>query len=325
VATNLILAFAGAAGVFAAVLALGMRPRARLEDIGGLIEPRPGPIERLQHKLTEAGLEVTAGEFIRVSLLLGGGVALAAYLITTAWAPALLGFAVGGLVYTTYLADRRDRRRQDYQDGLVDVIGLLVEGFRAGNTLQAAFESVARYGPEIAREDWAQVNARIRTGIPVEDALMELSRRRRDPILDTVAQTLVVVSKQGGRLSVALIGLQDTVRERVRIRRRVQAEQSQPMWELRLVAALPFLAIPVLRAVAEGGVRRLLADPARATVPAALLGIDDRRLPGRPAVHRLRHAGGGVLRRGRGGRVCRTTPSWLAPKGQGSVSMSVSE
>jgi len=233
VATNLILAFAGAAGVFAAVLALGMRPRARLEDIGGLIEPRPGPIERLQHKLTEADLEVTAGEFLRVSLLVGGGVALAAYLVTTAWAPALLGFAVGGLVYYTYLADRRDRRRQDYQDGLVDVIGLL------------------GYGPEIAREDWAQVNARIRTGIPVEDALMELSRRRRDPILDTVAQTLVVVSKQGGRLSVALIGLQDTVRERVRIRRRVQAEQSQPMWELRLVAALPFLAVPVLRAVAE--------------------------------------------------------------------------
>lgn len=243
-ATNLILAFAGAAGVFAAVLALGMWPRARLEDIGGLIEPRPGPLERLQHKLTEADLEVTAGEFLRVSLLVGGGVALAAYLITTAWAPALLGFAVGGLVYYTYLADRRDRRRQDYQDGLVDVIGLLVEGFRAGNTLQAAFESVAQYGPEIAREDWAQVNARIRTGIPVEDALMELSRRRRDPILDTVAQTLVVVSKQGGRLSVALTGLQDTVRERVRIRRRVRVEQSQPMWELRLVAALPFVPGP---------------------------------------------------------------------------------
>lgn len=61
-ATNLILAFAGAAGVFAAVLALGLRPRARLEDIGGLIEPRPGPLERLQQMLTEADLEVTAGE-----------------------------------------------------------------------------------------------------------------------------------------------------------------------------------------------------------------------------------------------------------------------
>jgi len=251
VATNLILAFAGAAGVFAAVLALGLRPRARLEDIGGLIEPQPGPIERLQQKLTEADLAISAGEFLRVSLLLGGGTAVVAYLVTNAWAPALLGFAVGGLAYYAYLADRRDRRRQEYQDALVDVIGLLVEGFRAGNTLQAAFESVARYGPEIAREDWAQVNARIRTGIPVEDALAELSQQRRDPILDTVAQTLVVVNRQGGRLSVALTGLQDTVRERVRIRRRVKAEQNQPIWELRLVAALPFLAVPVLRAIAE--------------------------------------------------------------------------
>ena len=45
-ATNLILAFAGAAGVFAAVLALGMRPQARLEDIGGLIEPRSSGCSR---------------------------------------------------------------------------------------------------------------------------------------------------------------------------------------------------------------------------------------------------------------------------------------
>ena len=47
---------------------------------------------------------------------------------------------------------------------------------------------------------------------------MGLSRHRRDPILDTVAQTLAVVSRQGGHLSVALTSLQDTVRERVRIR-----------------------------------------------------------------------------------------------------------
>jgi len=79
---------------------------------------------------------VSYGEFIRALLLLGGGVALATYLATTAWAPALLGFAVGGLVYYTYgstelaevLVDRHDRRRQDCQDALVDVLGLLVEG-----------------------------------------------------------------------------------------------------------------------------------------------------------------------------------------------------
>jgi tight adherence protein B len=247
-AVNLLIAFVGAAGVFAAVLALGMRPNVQLE---GFVEPQPGLLERLQQYLAEADLGVTPGEFLRVSLLLGLGVAVAAYLSSGAAVAVLLGFGVGAMAYYTYLVDRRDRRRQEYQDALVDVIGLLVEGFKAGNTLQAAFETVARYGPEIVRADWAQVNARIQAGIALKDALAELCARRHDPILDTVAQTLTTVSEKGGRLSVALEGLQVSVRERVRIRRRVRAEQNQPLWELRLVAAMPFLVVPILRGVAE--------------------------------------------------------------------------
>ena len=156
---NLIIAFMGAAGVFASVLALGMRRRV---EIKGVVEPSVGLISRLSQHLTEADLHVTAGEFLRTSLLLGVGIAVLAYLLITTFTAALLGLVVGGLVYYTYLVDRRDRRRQEYQDALVDVIGLLVEGFKAGNTLQAAFETVAQYGPEIVREDWSQVTARIR-------------------------------------------------------------------------------------------------------------------------------------------------------------------
>jgi tight adherence protein B len=243
-AINLILAFVGAAGVFAAVLSLGMRPRVRLQ---GFAEQRPGPIERLRQYLTEADLGVKPNEFLRISVLLGIGMGIAAYLLTSAPTAAILGCAVGGLAYYTYLVDRRDRRRQEYQDALVDVIGLLVEGFKAGNTLPAAFDTVAQYGPEIVREDWARVCSRLQTGGSLEEVLDELCRRRRDPILATIAQTIVVVSRKGGQVSTALGGLQDSVRERVRIRRRVRAEQNQPMWELRLVAAMPFLVVPVLR------------------------------------------------------------------------------
>jgi tight adherence protein B len=248
VAANLLIAFVGAAGVFAAVLALGIRPQGQLK---GLVEPRPGPLERLRQYLDDAGLGVTPGEFLRVSALLGLGAAVAAYLLTSALTAALLGLFVGGFAYYTYLVDRRDRRRQEYQDALVDVIGLLVEGFRAGNTLPAAFDTVARYGPDVVRRDWAQVLARMGAKMEMKEALAEMARRRRDPILDTVVQTLTTVKEKGGRLSVALEGLQQSVRERVRIRRRVRAEQSQPLWELRLVAALPFLVVPVLRSIAE--------------------------------------------------------------------------
>jgi len=249
-AVNLFIAFVGAAGIFAAVLSISSPPRARLDAVGGLLEEELGPLERLERKLRQADLEVTAGEFIRVSLLLGIGLAAGGYLLTGTVTSIFLGLGVGGFAYYAYLTDRRDRRRQRYQDALVDVIGLLVEGFQSGNTLQAAFRSVADYGPKVAREDWRLISSRIQAGVAIKESLMELANKRRDPILDTIVQTLVVVHQQGGRLSAALAGLEETVRERVRIRQRIRAEQSQPLWELRLVSALPFLVVPILRGIA---------------------------------------------------------------------------
>jgi Flp pilus assembly protein TadB len=250
-AINLVIAFFGAAGIFAAVVALSSPPRASLEDVGGLLEEEEGPLQRLERKLREADLDVTAGEFLRTSAVLGVALAAVAYLLTRTFTATALAFGVGALGYYAYLTDRRDRRRQTYQDSLVEVIGLLVEGFGAGNTLQAAFETVAEYGPDIAKKDWAEVCSKIQTGVPIREALMEMARKRRDPVLDTIVQTLIVVKQQGGRLSAALEGLEETVRERVQIRQRIRAEQSQPLWELRLVSALPFLIVPILRATAE--------------------------------------------------------------------------
>ena len=249
-AVNLVIAFVGAAGIFAAVLAISSPPRARLNTVGGLLEEELGPLEKLEQKLRQADLDVKTYEFLGVSLSLGLGLAAGGYLLTGTMISVFLGFGAGSFAYYAYLTDRRDRRRQQYQDALVDVIGLLVEGFQAGNTLQAAFRSVADYGPEIASDDWRQVSARIQAGVSIQESLLTLSRRRSDPILDTIVQTLVVVHQQGGRLSSALKGLQETVGERVRIRQRVSAEQSQPLWELRLVSALPFAVVPVLRGIA---------------------------------------------------------------------------
>jgi len=251
-AINLIIAFFGAAGVFAAVLAISSPRRVSLSGVGGLLEEEEGgPIERLRRHLEQADLNVTPGEFIRFSALLGLLLGVVAYLLTRTFTATLLAAGVGAFGYYAYLSDRRERRRQRYQDDLVDVIGLLIEGFATGNTLQAAIANVAEYGPQAARGDWAQAGASIQAGVSTQDALRQMARKRRDPILDTIVQTLIVVQRQGGRLSVALAGLEETVRERVRIRQRVHAEQSQPLWELRLVSVLPFLIVPILRGAAD--------------------------------------------------------------------------
>lgn len=245
-AINLILALAASFGVLVVVLAL-IAPHTVPLRGRDYVQKEYGLAQRLQQKIDQAGLAITSGELLRVSAFLAAAGGLLGYLLTGAPVGAVVGGAIGGYCYWAYLSDRRDSRRLAYQAALGDVAALLIEGFREGGTVQAALQKVIQHGPEIARQDFADVAARLQSGQSLEDGLRPLQELRRDPVLDAIAQMLVVREKKGGQASAALGGLLDMVRERVQFRQRVQAEMGQPVWELRLIAALPFLVVGFLR------------------------------------------------------------------------------
>lgn len=246
-AVNVILALLGAFGVLTVVLALISPRTVPLRGRGDYVQKRYGPLERLEQKIEQAGLAITPGELIRASAFLAVAGGVLGFLLTGAPVGALVGAFVGGYAYWAYLGDRRDRQRLEYQAALGDVAALLIEGFKEGGTIQAALQKVVEFGPEIVREDFAGVAARLQGGMDVEEAFKPVQEKRRDPILDAIVQMLVVRVKRGGQASEALGGLLDVVRERIQFRQRVQAELGQPVWEVRLIAALPFLVVAFLR------------------------------------------------------------------------------
>jgi Flp pilus assembly protein TadB len=247
-AINVVLALVAAFGVLVIVLALISPRTVKLKGRDDYVQQEYGPLERLEQKIEQAGLDVTSGEVIRLSAFLAVMLGVLGFLLTNATVGAVVGAVIGAYAYWAYLADRRDRRRLEYQAALGDVAALLIEGFKEGGTVQAALNKVVEFGPEITREDFAGVAARLQGGKSLAEALQPLQELRRDPILDAIAQMLVVRVERGGQASEALGGLLDVVRERIQFRQRVQAELGQPVWEVRLIAALPFLVVAFLRA-----------------------------------------------------------------------------
>ena len=253
VAPNVLIAVLGAVGVFALFLAFAIRQGAELRQAdlaAGRVRETAGGMDRLQERIDQAGLVITAGEFLRVALLAGVGGGLAFYLLTSIPAGFPLGLLVGVVGYWSFLGEKRDKHRQKYQSALGEVVALLKEGFQTGNALPAAVDHVVQYGPDIVTEDFRHLGAQLQTGTPAEEALREMADRRRDPILDVVVETLIVNHRNQGRISHVLDALLETVRERVRIRRRIKSEQSQPIWQLRLLTAMPFIATVMLRGIA---------------------------------------------------------------------------
>ena len=249
-APNILIAAMGAVGILVVFWSITMRANAdlrRADVLSGRVKPEASFLEKLDLQLRQAELGVTAGEFVRTSVILGAAFGLVAWLATDAPAAGLAGFFVGGVGYWSYLTDRRDQMRADFQDALADTVGLLIEAYESGSALEEAFRYVAQHGPAIVRGDFEDAIAQLNTGKPREQVLTMMSEKRRDPVLDVIVESLLVQVKQGGHAVELLRGLQESVRARVSLRTRIRAEQESPKWEIRLTTGFIFLTVVFAR------------------------------------------------------------------------------
>lgn len=252
---NVLLSALFAAGVFAAVAGLAGRRRASLREMEQLVgrgAPDLSPVEQLQRELDAARMGVTAGEFLRVSVvlaLLGG---LGTYLLSGAALAGLIGTALGGIAYWLYLANRAGKSLEAYEEELPQVLARLVSGARRGGSLEMAAEHVAQFGPELCRDDWRYIADQLRQGAKLSQVLEVVANRRGSILLNMVFEMLIVQRDRGTPLSEMLPGIQESLTERVTLLRRARTQLGGPIKELYLVASVPFVAVVLLRLLAPG-------------------------------------------------------------------------
>ncbi|CAG0942854.1 hypothetical protein ANRL1_01099 [Anaerolineae bacterium] len=244
---NVLFAFIGATGVLVLILSIMAIPHYRISKD----EEDQSLIWRLQRKLDQAGLDITATEFLKTSLFLGLILGVVAFILTDAVAAALLGALLGFFGYWTYLDDRREKARRAYQEALLEVINILQEGFASMNTLEMAVETAALHAPEIVRADFVEIATQMSLKMNLEEALMKVAERRRDLIFDRLVEALIANRRTGGQqLGPVLAALRESVQALASGRRRVATAQERIRWEARIVCLAPFTFIVILRQTA---------------------------------------------------------------------------
>ena len=244
---NVLMAFIGAAGVLVLVLSILAIPHYRIAKD----EQDQGFLARLQRQLDQAGLDITAREFLKTATFLGLILGVVAFVLTAAPAAAVLGVIVGFFGYWTYLEDRREKRRRAYQEALLEVINILQEGFASMNTLEMAMETAAQHAPEVVRADFVEIATQMSLKMNLEEALMKVAERRRDLIFDRLVEALIANRRTGGQqLGPVLAALRESVQALASGRRRVMTAQERIRWEARMVCLAPFVFIVILRQTA---------------------------------------------------------------------------
>ena len=203
--------------------------------------------------LTQAGLRaVTPRDFVLFSL----GSALACGIV----AETLLGWplvsaiaaALGLPLPAFYYGQRRERRRVALEGALVDATAQLRDAIRAGLAVEEALASLALHGPEILRPEFAALVRESRL-VGFEPALTALRERLALPLFDTVAISLAVNDRVGGRqVSHVLDRLAHATREQLRTARELRAQQARNVLAARVVAAVPLLVLLAVRRLNPG-------------------------------------------------------------------------
>jgi Flp pilus assembly protein TadB len=250
---TLLLALLGGAGVLIIWVARVYEPPVKLtetEALFGTGRRELSLVERLQTELDKARIQITAAEFLRLSLILAVLASLAMYILTDAVLPAIVGFALGGASYWLYLSNKASQAEQEYDDQMPQVVARLITGAKLGQGIAGAAEHVAKFGPPNCREDWAYIASQVRgrsNPKDIEQIFRTVSERRNSQLLNAILEMLLIVGSGRGKLTELLPRIQESLEERTRMMRQARTKLGAPIRELWIVCAAPFAGVLVFR------------------------------------------------------------------------------
>lgn len=203
--------------------------------------------DKLGKELAQADLKLKPGEFVALMVIFAFIVAIIGWFIgTRSFLIAGVGAIVGAFLPRMYVSGAKKKRLIKFNDQLGDMLGLMVNGLRAGYSVMQAMESVSRELPSPICDEFRRVVQEIQLGVTTEKALDNLLRRIPSDDLDLVITAMNVQREVGGNLAEILDTISHTIRERIRMKGEIRVLTSQMDITATILAVLPVGVIFVL-------------------------------------------------------------------------------
>lgn len=196
----------------------------------------------LQQALIHAGLTMQPRKFIIISLI--SGLVLTA-LVWASGMPSIFllaaapigAFGIPKLVLNFLVK----RRLGKFTANFADAIDVIVRGVRSGLTVGECLAIVSREIPAPVGSEFALVNEGTRLGMTTSEVLQRLSDRVPTPEVRFFAIVLTTQQSTGGNLAETLAKLSDVLRQRKKMKDKVQALSSEAKASAAIIGSLPFI------------------------------------------------------------------------------------
>ncbi len=192
-------------------------------------------IEIPEQKITYALLGCSVGLGCFMFLLLG---------LFSQW---VLGFILG-LIFgfigfkipkpiINYLVERRIN---EYSGQMVDALTLLSNGIRAGLSVPQAIGMVVDEMPAPVSQEFNMILQQNRIGVPLEECFDNLAKRVPTEDNDMFVSSINILRETGGNLAEVFDTIVEVIRERVRLKQKIDTYTAQGMFQGMTIFLMPY-------------------------------------------------------------------------------------
>jgi len=202
-------------------------------------QARPSAWVRFQSALEQSGWPITAEMLLSITAgtaLVGG---LLAFALSRSATMTVVATVAGLLLPTCVVLNQRRQRIHKLRMMLPEAFEMMSRAIRAGQTIQGAFQVVARDFEGLLAEEFAYCHEQQNLGLPPEVALRDLAQRTGVAEIRMLVVALLVLQQSGGNPVQILENLSAVVRKRIKLAGKVRALTAEGRMQALVLLLLP--------------------------------------------------------------------------------------
>lgn len=194
----------------------------------------------LEQRFLQAGLKIDRKTYYMASAISGLAVAGAAMVVVGQNWAAFPGFIVGALgLPSWYLGFLKARREKKFLIELPNALDVITRGLKSGLPLNDCVRMIAAEAAEPVRSEFrAMIDAQA-VGLSLGEAIDDLYRRIPVPEANYLGIIIAIQQRSGGNLAESLGNMSKVVRERRKLRSKIQALAAEAKTSAGIIACMP--------------------------------------------------------------------------------------
>jgi tight adherence protein B len=213
-------------------------------------------------KITQAGLTWSKRQFMLISAGIGVGMFLVGLFMGGGLLPALgAGFAGAFGIPRWLLSFLKKRRESKFLNGFPDAVDVIVRGIKSGLPLLDCMKMITVDAPEPVKSQFRAIVETQAVGITLGDACGKLYENMPVPEANFFGIVISIQQKAGGNLAEALGNLSRVLRDRKKMKAKIQAMSQEAKASAGIIGALPIAVMTMVYITSPQYISLLFTEP----------------------------------------------------------------